>query len=85
MRVVIDSKARLRKPLHVFDDGQARTIVLHQSSVDMQGLETQFGPKMTNRAGEVFSQVERWLVPDTRYLCRFERQCYQGVFIQLWT
>jgi len=65
VRVIIDSKARLRKPLHVFDDGQARTIILHQSSVDTAGLETQFGPKITNRAGEVVSQVERCLVPDT--------------------
>lgn len=65
VRVVIDPQARIHEPLGLFDDGQARTILLHQSSVDLGERALAFGPQLTNEQGTVSHQVERWVVPDT--------------------
>ncbi len=66
VRVIIDPQARLHEPLGLFDDAQARTILLHQSSADLGGRELAFGPQLGSD-GRVSAryQVERWIVPDT--------------------
>lgn len=65
VRVIIDSQARLPTSLGVFTDSQVSTVLLHQSSADLSGLEMSFGPKINTRSGDLVSQVNRWIVPDT--------------------
>ncbi|MFK7993812.1 MAG: RibD family protein [Granulosicoccus sp.] len=65
VRVIIDPSARLHQPLRVFDDGQARTILIHQSSADLSGRQTQFGPLVADNAGNTVRQVQRCIVPDS--------------------
>ncbi|MFK8083299.1 MAG: RibD family protein [Granulosicoccus sp.] len=65
VRVILDSRARLKGDLKVFNDGQARTIVVHQSSVKLEERPMSFGPLIKNRDGGTGSQVERWVVPDS--------------------
>lgn len=65
VRVVIDSQARLPTSLGIFTDAQSSTVLLHQSSADLSGLEMSFGPKITDKKGSLVSQVNRWTVSDT--------------------
>lgn len=65
VRVLIDPQARLREPLAVFDDAQANTLLLHQSSADMGSKPLQFGPEITDRVGKIVRQVQRCVVPDS--------------------
>jgi len=63
VRVLIDPHASLQAPMKVFNDGQARTVLIHQSSADLTGLDMHFGPAIEIHKGQVSSQVERWIVP----------------------
>ena len=45
VRVVIDSQARLPTSLGIFTDSASRTVLLHQSSADLSGLEMTFGAR----------------------------------------
>jgi len=65
VRVIVDPHARLRAPLKILDDGQARTILVHQSSADLTGLAMHFGPEIEDHTGRVCCQVERLVVPDS--------------------
>ncbi len=65
VRVVIDSQARIHQPLGIFDDGQAKTILIHQSSADLGERALAFGPQLKNEQGSSSHQVERWVVPNT--------------------
>ena len=65
VRVIIDSQARLPTSLGVFTDSASRTVLLHQSSTDLAGLEMAFGPQIVDKSGSLVNQVERWIIPDT--------------------
>ena len=65
VRVVLDPHARLKAPLQIFSDGQARTVLLHRSSAEIAGHEMCFGPHIADRAGRSCHQVERVIVPDS--------------------
>lgn len=65
VRVIIDAQARLPTSPGIFTDAQSSTVLLHQSSADLSGLEMSFGPKLIDRTGSQVSQVNRWTVPDT--------------------
>ena len=65
VRVVIDPRAQLRDPLKLFSDGDAKTVLLHQSSCDLSALDMAFGPLIEDASGNRSHQVERWTVPGT--------------------
>ena len=65
VRIVIDPQARLPSTLGICDDGQAKTILLHQSSADLSGKDLVFGPAVPGEENTFHQQVERWVIPDT--------------------
>ncbi len=61
VRVVLDPRAELDTSFGVFNDAQARTVLLHQSSAKLDARSMTSGPVLSS--GE--QQVERWIVPDS--------------------
>lgn len=65
VRVIIDPSARLTGPLQIFNDGLARTLLVHQSSANLGEREMCFGPQVTDPSGRSSCQVERVVVPNS--------------------
>ncbi|MFK7857404.1 MAG: RibD family protein [Granulosicoccus sp.] len=89
VRVIMDARARLQAPLKIFSDGLARTILVHQSSANLDGRAMHFGPRVVDRSGHIVSQVERWVVPDTdeslpvgRLVALLKKQGLRRLFVE---
>lgn len=61
VRVVLDPRARLDTSFGVFNDAQARTVLLHQSNAQLHQCSMVSGPVLSSGA----QQVERWIVPNS--------------------
>ena len=63
VRVVIDPLATLSADYGLFNDGQCRTLLIHQSSADLSECSSSFGPLILDAHDQPCHQVERCQVP----------------------
>ena len=65
VRVVIDPRASLSSDYGLFNDGQSRTLLIHQSSANTSSLSDRFGPVILGADNQSRHQVERCHIPDS--------------------